>query len=61
MVSYDNDRDAYVLRQFNSEGFVNAFVLDDASTPPECCRSRKTAVYDQLVILQSSFRLAARQ
>ena len=33
VVSYDNDRDTYVLRQFNSEGFVNTFVLDDASTP----------------------------
>ncbi len=35
VVSYDNDRDTYVLRQFNSEGFVNTFVLDDASTLPE--------------------------
>ena len=35
MVSYDDDRGTYVLRQFNSEGFVNTFVLDDASTPPE--------------------------
>ena len=35
VVSYDDDRDTYVLRQFNSEGFVNTFVLDDASTPPE--------------------------
>ncbi len=33
VVSYDDDRDTYVLRQFNSEGFVNTFVLDDASTP----------------------------
>ena len=30
--SYDNDRDTYVLRQFNSEGFVNTFYLDDPST-----------------------------
>lgn len=35
VVSYDDDRDTYVLRQFNSEGFVNTFVLDAASTPPE--------------------------
>lgn len=35
VVSYDDDRGTYVLRQFNSEGFVNTFVLDAASTPPE--------------------------
>ena len=35
VVSYDDDRGTYVLRQFNSEGFVNTFVLDETSTPPE--------------------------
>ena len=35
MLSFDRDRDTYVLRQFNSEGFVNTFVLDPASSPPE--------------------------
>ena len=35
VVSYDNDRDTYVLRQFNSEGFVNTFVLEETSTPPQ--------------------------
>ncbi len=30
--SYDTDRETYVLRQFNSEGFVNTFYLDDPST-----------------------------
>ena len=35
MFSFDTDRDTYVLRQFNSEGFVNTFVLDTASSPPE--------------------------
>ena len=33
--SFDTDRDTYVLRQFNSEGFVNTLVLDAASSPPE--------------------------
>ena len=33
--SFDTDLDTYVLRQFNSEGFVNTFVLDAASSPPE--------------------------
>ena len=44
VVSYDNDRDKYVLGQFNSEGFVNTFVLDDASTPP--ASSRRSAAPD---------------
>ncbi len=35
MLSFDRDRDTYVLRQFNSEGYVNTFVLDAASSPPE--------------------------
>ncbi len=35
VVSFDAERNTYVLRQFNSEGFVNTFVLDDASTPPQ--------------------------
>ena len=34
VVSFDTERNTYILRQFNSEGFVNTFVLDDASTPP---------------------------
>lgn len=33
--SFDADRDTYLLRQFNSEGFVNTFVLDPSSSPPE--------------------------
>ena len=33
--SFDTDRDTYVLRQFNSEGFVNTFVLDPSSSVPE--------------------------
>lgn len=33
--SYDTARDAYVLRQFVSEGFVNRLVLDPASKVPE--------------------------
>ncbi len=33
--SFDTDRDTYVLRQFNSEGFVNTFVLDPSSSLPE--------------------------
>lgn len=33
--SYDAGRDTYVLRQFNSEGFVNTFYLDDPSTLSE--------------------------
>jgi hypothetical protein len=32
--SYDRDRETFVLRQFNSEGFVNRFVLDPASAVP---------------------------
>ena len=35
VLSFDRDRDTYVLRQFNSEGYVNTFVLDAASSPPE--------------------------
>ncbi|MXW71385.1 MAG: hypothetical protein F4Y71_03135 [Acidobacteria bacterium] len=35
VMSFDRDRDTYVLRQFNSEGYVNTFVLDAASSPPE--------------------------
>jgi len=35
ILSFDRDRDTYVLRQFNSEGYVNTFVLDAASSPPE--------------------------
>ncbi len=34
LFSYDSDRDAFALRQFNSEGFVNHFVQEaSASTP----------------------------
>ena len=35
VLSFDRDRDTYVLRQFNSEGYVNTFPLDAASSPPE--------------------------
>ncbi len=35
VLSFDRDRDTYVLRQFNSEGYVNTFVLDAASSPAE--------------------------
>jgi hypothetical protein len=35
LFSFDTARDTYVLRQFNSEGYVNTFVLDAASAPPE--------------------------
>ena len=35
LLSFDRDRDTYVLRQFNSEGYVNTFVLDAVSSPPE--------------------------
>ena len=33
--SFDSGRDTYILRQFNSEGYVNTFVLDAGSSPPE--------------------------
>lgn len=33
--SYDDNRETFVVRQFNSEGFVNRFVLDPSSTVPE--------------------------
>ena len=33
--SYDSARETFVLRQFNSEGFVNTFVLQDPSTLPD--------------------------
>ena len=33
--SFDSARETWVLRQFNSEGYVNTFVLDAASAPPE--------------------------
>lgn len=33
--SYDRGRRTFVLRQFNSEGFVNRFVLDASSLTPE--------------------------
>jgi len=31
ILSYDQGRDAYVLRQFNSEGYVNRFVLAEGA------------------------------
>lgn len=33
--SYDAERGTYIVRQFNSEGFVNTFALRDASTLPQ--------------------------
>ena len=35
MFSYDADRGTYIVRQFNSEGFVNTFALQDPSTLPQ--------------------------
>ncbi len=32
--SYDRDRETIVVRQFNSEGFVNRFILDASSEGP---------------------------
>lgn len=36
--SYDAGRQTYIVRQFNSEGFVNHFALDAASSVPRMMR-----------------------
>ena len=33
--SYDDERGTYVVRQFNSEGYVNRFVMEEGSTVPD--------------------------
>ena len=33
--SYDAERGTYVVRQFNSEGYVNRFVMEEGSTVPD--------------------------
>ncbi len=33
--SYDGERGTYVVRQFNSEGYVNRFVMEEGSTVPD--------------------------
>ena len=38
MFSYDTARKTYVVRQFNSEGFVNTLVMDPSSEPPRKLR-----------------------
>jgi len=52
--SYDNNRQAYILREFHSEGFVNQYILDSLS------EDNKTFIYTSELIENAPSGMRAR-